>query len=115
MKNDPIPRLDENSEAYKSALKECRLSPGEVWQDAERGHRVGLLDATVDTDVAKLFGEDEASLFINDPPYNLVAFERRSVEEFIDWCRLWVTNSIRPNPNVEITVCCHVADRISDP
>lgn len=94
MKNDPLPRLDQDSDAYKTALKHCRLSPGEVWQDVQHGHRVGYLDAANDTDVAKLFGSEKASLFINDPPYNLVAFDMRSVEEYIDWCRLWVTNSI---------------------
>ena len=27
---------------------------------------------------------------IQDPPYNLVAFARRSIEEYIDWSRRWV-------------------------
>ncbi|MGH7965041.1 MAG: DNA-methyltransferase, partial [Candidatus Binatia bacterium] len=26
-------------------------------------------------------------------PYNLAAFEKRSVSEFVDWCRKWVKNS----------------------
>jgi len=36
------------------------------------------------------------SLAVQDPPYNLVMFERRSVEEYIAWCRLWidVTHSV---------------------
>jgi len=29
-------------------------------------------------------------LAIQDPPYNLVAFERRSIEEYIEWSRRWV-------------------------
>ena len=34
-----------------------------------------------------------ARLALHDPPYNLVAFEKRSVGEFIDWCRCWVANT----------------------
>jgi site-specific DNA-methyltransferase (adenine-specific) len=34
-----------------------------------------------------------AALAIHDPPYNLVAFERRSIESFIVWCRLWIDTS----------------------
>ena len=32
-----------------------------------------------------------AQLAIHDPPYNLAAFELRSITEFIDWCRKWVS------------------------
>ncbi len=32
----------------------------------------------------------KASLAIHDPPYNLVAFETRSVAEFISWCKGWI-------------------------
>ncbi|MDZ4817518.1 MAG: site-specific DNA-methyltransferase [Planctomycetota bacterium] len=37
--------------------------------------------------------EDRAELAIHDPPYNLVAFETRSVGEFIEWCQEWIGNS----------------------
>ena len=33
---------------------------------------------------------EKATLSIQDPPYNFVAFEKRSIEEYIDWCREWV-------------------------
>ena len=33
---------------------------------------------------------EKATLSIQDPPYNLIAFEERSVEKFIDWCRQWI-------------------------
>lgn len=36
---------------------------------------------------------EQATLAIQDPPYNLVAFERRSIGEFIDWCRRWVSHT----------------------
>ena len=32
---------------------------------------------------------------VHDPPYNLVMFEKRSVAEFIEWCRRWVDNTAR--------------------
>ena len=39
-------------------------------------------------------GGQKATLAIHDPPYNLVAFQERGIEEFTDWCRRWVLNSI---------------------
>ena len=35
-------------------------------------------------------GGRKAKLAIQDPPYNLVAFETRSVEQFICWCSQWI-------------------------
>lgn len=32
----------------------------------------------------------KATLAIHDPPYNLVAFETRPVEQFIEWCSQWI-------------------------
>ena len=94
MKNDPLPRLDQNPELHRELVQQCRLQRGEVWQDDEAGHRVGCLDAASSDDVEKLMDHAQADLFINDPPYNLVAFDERSVPEFIDWCHNWVKNSI---------------------
>ena len=36
---------------------------------------------------------DLAQLAIQDPPYNLVAFEERQIHEFIEWCEKWVRQS----------------------
>ena len=36
---------------------------------------------------------EQATLAIHDPPYNLAAFERRSIGEFVDWCRRWVSHT----------------------
>ena len=33
---------------------------------------------------------ERAQLAVHDPPYNLAAFELRSINEFIDWCLEWV-------------------------
>jgi len=73
----------------------CRLSPGEIWRDPEGRHVVGCGDATDSAFVAELVGDASISLAVLDPPYNLVMFERRSVEEFIEWSRAWIDNMRR--------------------
>jgi site-specific DNA-methyltransferase (adenine-specific) len=90
MRNNPLPRLDGDArDVMQRLLPECRLRYGDVWRDPEGFHRVGCLDAGERDDVAELTGGDKAQLAIQDPPYNLVAFEWRSVEEFIAWCERW--------------------------
>ena len=90
MKNHTIQRLDKESALRSDLLRHCRLGPGEVWEDRVSGHRVGCLDAAAPKDIQTLMAGQRSALAIQDPPYNLVAFERRSVDEFIDWCRAWV-------------------------
>jgi len=58
-------------------------------------HRVGCLDASRSEDAQKLVQGHAAQLALHDPPYNLVAFEKRSLGEFVDWCRRWVANTGR--------------------
>ena len=58
-------------------------------------HRVGCLDSSQWIDVERLLGGNLAQLALHDPPYNLVAFEKRSVGEFVDWCRRWIANTDR--------------------
>jgi len=93
MKHNPLPRLDTSPELRVRLLPYCRLKAGEIWQDPEGKHRVGCLDATDANLVAGLVGAVSPTLAIQDPPYNLVAFERRSIEEYIDWSRRWVQNT----------------------
>jgi site-specific DNA-methyltransferase (adenine-specific) len=90
MKNNPLPRLDEATELRERLLPYCRLAPGQLWEDPQGQHRVGCLDAVDPAQMAQLMGEHRAALAIHDPPYNLVAFPRRSIDEFIAWCRSWV-------------------------
>ncbi len=40
-------------------------------------------------------GGQKATLAIQDPPYNLVAFDERPLRQFVDWCRKWVENTER--------------------
>jgi site-specific DNA-methyltransferase (adenine-specific) len=90
MINHPLPRLDARPEVRALLLPFCRLKRGEVWADPLSGHKVGCLDAACPGDIAAFMGGNKADLAIHDPPYNLVAFEERSVNEFIAWCRQWV-------------------------
>ena len=96
MKNNPLPRLDTSPDWRDRLLPFCRLKPGEVWQDPDGKHCVGCVDATDSKAVSALVGELSPTLAIQDPPYNLVAFERRSVNEYAEWSRRWVqvTHSI---------------------
>jgi site-specific DNA-methyltransferase (adenine-specific) len=91
MKNNPLPRLDEAIELRERLLPYCRLGPGQVWEDLQGQHRVGCLDAADPAHMAQLMGGHRATLAVHDPPYNLVAFPRRSINEFIAWCRSWVS------------------------
>ena len=90
MRNNPLPRLDSSPEVRERLLPYCRLSPGEIWTDDVRGHRVGCLDAADGEAVQTLMGGELAQLAVHDPPYNLAAFELRSVAAYIEWCRQWV-------------------------
>ncbi len=91
MKNLPLPRLDEPSDLRDRLMPYCRLNLGEVWTDGV--HRVGCLDAANAEHTTLLSNSIESTLAVHDPPYNLVAFEERSVEEFVQWCKAWVENS----------------------
>ena len=90
MKKNPLPRLDQHEAVRQRLLPFCRLAPGEIWQDPVAGHKVGCLDATNTEHIDELMQDTQAHLAIHDPPYNLVAFKERSVDEYIDWCRLWL-------------------------
>jgi len=93
MKNNPLPRLDQSPDTRERLLPFCRLQPGDVWTDPVNGHRVGCLDAADDRAVSDLMTGARATLAIHDPPYNLASFERRSIDEFVDWARQWVRAS----------------------
>lgn len=93
MKNNPLPRLDTSPEVREKLLPCCRLRQGEVWIDPVRGHRVGCLDATNQEHLSMIMAQEPAQLAIHDPPYNLAALEIREIEDYIEWCRIWVSNT----------------------
>ena len=90
MMNFPLPRLDAHPEVRERLLSFCRLKAGEVWTDPVRGHKVGCLDASKMDDVGLLMSGRLAQLALQDPPYNLAAFQTRTVSEYVRWCRDWV-------------------------
>jgi site-specific DNA-methyltransferase (adenine-specific) len=83
-----LDKLDQKSRARLERV--CRLQPGDFWIDPLRGHKVGCGDCTDSQFIAQLMGEDRASLMVHDPPYNLVAFGKRTVDDFIDFCKNWI-------------------------
>ena len=101
MKSSPVPRLDTDSEYRTRALPLCRLKPGEVWEDPERGHQVALADSTIPTAISDLCAGHRPALVINDPPYNITiggddnaALSTGSISNYIDWCRSWVRTNL---------------------
>jgi len=93
MKNNPLPRLDKHPEVRLWLRKMCRLQLGETWHDPEGKHRVHCGDAAVTKDVDALV-TSPVHLAIHDPPYNLAAFVVRTIPTFLDWCRLWIQNTL---------------------
>jgi site-specific DNA-methyltransferase (adenine-specific) len=94
MKNQTLARLDCDSDMRRKLLDFCRLKPGEIWADPVLGHKVACLDAVDSADIQGLMGTEKAYLAIHDPPYNLVAFETRSISKYISWCERWVATSV---------------------
>jgi site-specific DNA-methyltransferase (adenine-specific) len=91
MKNNPLPRLDASGELRERLLPYCRLQPGEIWHDPAGRHKVGCLNAADGEAIAGFSGNSpKPTLAVFDPPYNLVAFGRRHVSEYTDWCRSWI-------------------------
>jgi site-specific DNA-methyltransferase (adenine-specific) len=90
MKNFSLPRLDKNPEIGDLLCAHSRLKQGEIWDDPLGKHRIGCLDAGNRADIDKLMDGRKAVCAIQDPPYNLVAFEQRNVHEFVQWCKTWI-------------------------
>src|SRR5947209_13909745 len=90
MQNNPLPRLDSDSELRQKLLPFCRLRPGEVWVDPRHGHKVGCLDATDRSAIQGLVQGERINLAIQDPPYNVAALERKPLQEYVEWSRQWV-------------------------
>jgi site-specific DNA-methyltransferase (adenine-specific) len=93
MKNFPIPRLDQNPQLHDYLIKYCRLPHGEIWIDPQGKHKIGCLDATDNKSIIALMGKAKASLAIQDPPYNLIAFEQRQLDKYIQWCQQWIATT----------------------
>ncbi|HPA47378.1 MAG TPA: site-specific DNA-methyltransferase [bacterium] len=99
---EPYGRIDADPAIHAKLLGYCRLCAGEVWQDAERGHRVGVLDATNYEQVAKIVGDDRPSLLVNDPPYNVAvgnsntpSLSKTGLSAYMIFSRKWMDNCVR--------------------
>jgi site-specific DNA-methyltransferase (adenine-specific) len=93
VQNSPIPRLDKNSPIRETLLQYCRLNLGKVWEDPQGKHKIGCLDATNPKHVQELMAGATATLAIQDPPYNLVAFEQKELQAFVEWCQQWIATT----------------------
>jgi len=93
MINAPLPRIDIDEDLRSLLLPFCRLQEGEVWEDPEGKHKVACVDAADKKDILKNSAGNKATLAIQDPPYNFVAFGKRKAEKFISWCKEWIENS----------------------
>ena len=100
MPREPIPRLDADIEFREELLPFCRLKQGEIWEDPIKGHRVGVLDATVPHDVLRIMADRKTGLVINDPPYNVKVGNKHTSNlfrvnsrEYIHFSRKWVKTS----------------------
>lgn len=96
-----LQRLDLNTDSYDQVLPYCRLSRGEIWEDSESGHRVGVLDATDIQEVKRIAEGSRTGLIINDPPYNVSvgknksrALSKVSLDEYLQFSRAWIENAI---------------------
>jgi site-specific DNA-methyltransferase (adenine-specific) len=96
MVNFPLPRIDLDPVLHDLLLPYCRISKGEIWIDDKNKHKIGCIDSANSALVKKMMGNEYASLAIQDPPYNFVAFKEMKLSEFISWCNLWVkiTNEV---------------------
>ena len=90
MVNFPLPRIDIDPVLHDLLLPFCRINEGEIWNDGMKKHRVGCIDSTNAAQVKKMMVNESASLAVQDPPYNFVAFEEKNLSEFIRWCTLWI-------------------------
>ncbi len=100
MPKEAIPRLD-NDNFRKKILPFCRLKPGEIWNDPEEKHKIGVLDAVSESDCQLIANGDHVDLFIQDPPYNISVgnkntdqLSRIEIDKYITFSRAWVNNSI---------------------
>ena len=94
MAREELSRLDTNPGLRERLLPYCRLGPGEVWEDHERGHRVGVLDAADPGAVARLTGGTCYELSVHDPPYNVRINTGRDPSEYRTFSRAWIENAV---------------------
>lgn len=93
MVNFSLPRIDKDRKLQDLLRPYCRLNPGQIWADPSGKHRVACIDSASRDSVLKLMNNEKAALAVQDPPYNIIAFEKTEVNEFIKWCKKWILNT----------------------
>jgi len=98
---EQLNRLDICGELKDRILPFCRLKYGEIWEDPDNGHKVGVLDATKITDVKKILGREKAKVIINDPPYNVAVGNANTenlfklgLPQYLDFSKKWIENAV---------------------
>lgn len=99
--SERLKRLDADDKLRQRILPLCRLGYGDIWEDPVKGHRVGVLDATLLDDVQHIVSGERSSLIVNDPPYNVRVgnvstgnLPKTGVESYLDFSRRWINNAI---------------------
>jgi DNA modification methylase len=99
---EPFGRLDADLVLHDRLLKYCRLEPGQIWEDKESGHRIGVLDANNPEHFEQITCGDKPSLFINDPPYNVAvgnantsSLSKQSLSNYMNFSKCWVKNCVK--------------------
>ena len=109
-----LKRIDTDVRLREQLLPHCRLTHGEIWEDAVCGHRVGVLDATNPADVDRIMGSEKTGLLINDPPYNVMVgnastanLSKVDLASYLDFSEKWVSNALqiaKPNAHLYIWI-----------
>jgi site-specific DNA-methyltransferase (adenine-specific) len=94
MLNHPLPRIDRDEKLRKMLLPYCRFKKGTVWIDSKSKHKIACIDVSNKTDIKKIFGKTKVKLSVQDPPYNFIAFTEKRNDEFVHWCRDWITSNV---------------------
>jgi len=93
MKNFPIPRIDKDSKLKAYLERYCRLKNGEIWEDPEGQHRIGCFDSSDRKKVLNIINNEKVTLAVHDPPYNMIAFDKKKAKTFVKWCKKWINTT----------------------
>ncbi len=99
--SEKLGRLDLRNDLREKILPLCRLKKGDVWEDEVSGHKVGVLDATEKNDVIKIMNGKDATLAVNDPPYNVAVgnantanLSKLDMSEYLIFSEKWIKNVV---------------------
>lgn len=94
MLNHPLPRIDKDEKLKNLLLPYCRFKQGTIWIDQKGKHKIACVDVSNTDEIKNIFGKSKATLSVQDPPYNFIAFTEKRNTEFIDWCKDWIILNI---------------------